>query len=391
MKLRKRIFVFALSVMMCVSLISIKEVKAEEPKATVIGETTTITERGSNAEVKYTFELPNPDDIIVCCAVYFRWDASLMTLDSVSLDNMLVGNVKTENGVSTLKSIVNDGTAGPKCGLTLKFKDVLAEPSVATEVPIALTFEDVLPDEGVEFSGYIDESYLLLEEIAMTPGKIVFAPKQTMTFDADGGTTTPATINEAAGTDIDLNALTAPTKTGYTFAGWYSGSTKYENTIKMPTGGLVLTAKWILNNYKLIFNANGGTGTMADETYNYEETKALTKNLFTRTGYTFKGWSMAAVGTAAYLDEVNYTFTATADTTVYAQWEKIAVTPETPAKPPVDLTKKPEVKSILPKTEVNSTIPKTGDISNTLGFVLLLSFAGIALVTIARKKSNKKC
>lgn len=47
----------------------------------------------------------------------------------------------------------------------------------------------------------------------------------------------------------------------------------------------------LLRNVTVTFNANGGSGTMQDENFTYSEQKALTANTFTRSGYTFKGWS----------------------------------------------------------------------------------------------------
>jgi len=74
------------------------------------------------------------------------------------------------------------------------------------------------------------------------------------------------------------------------------------------------------------FNANGGIGTMASETQNYDVASALTTNTFTQTGYTFSGWNTVANGTGtAYADDVTYTFTQ--NLTLYAQWAmKVAFT-----------------------------------------------------------------
>jgi uncharacterized repeat protein (TIGR02543 family) len=69
--------------------------------------------------------------------------------------------------------------------------------------------------------------------------------------------------------------------------------------------------------YTVTFDANGGSGTMANETEN--STTALTTNTFTRTGYTFSGWNTAANGTGtSYSDGASYAFNASV--TLYAQW-----------------------------------------------------------------------
>jgi uncharacterized repeat protein (TIGR02543 family) len=67
------------------------------------------------------------------------------------------------------------------------------------------------------------------------------------------------------------------------------------------------------------FNANGGTGSMNNQSANYNVATALTANAFTRTGYIFSGWNTAANGSGtAYANGAVYPFTANA--TLYAQW-----------------------------------------------------------------------
>jgi formylglycine-generating enzyme required for sulfatase activity len=48
--------------------------------------------------------------------------------------------------------------------------------------------------------------------------------------------------------------------------------------------------------YTVKFNANGGSGTMSDESFTCGTEKALAANAFTRTGYTFTGWATSATG-----------------------------------------------------------------------------------------------
>lgn len=70
------------------------------------------------------------------------------------------------------------------------------------------------------------------------------------------------------------------------------------------------------SNYTVTFNANGGLGTMADQSASAATN--LTANTFTRSGYTFAGWATSATGTVAYADGASYTFTSS--TTLYAVW-----------------------------------------------------------------------
>ena len=68
------------------------------------------------------------------------------------------------------------------------------------------------------------------------------------------------------------------------------------------------------------FNANGGSGTMANQTIAIGASANLTANAFTRTGYSFAGWNTVAAGSGtAFAEGASYTMGA-ADVTLYAQW-----------------------------------------------------------------------
>ena len=71
--------------------------------------------------------------------------------------------------------------------------------------------------------------------------------------------------------------------------------------------------------YTVTFNPNGGTGTMAAQTFTEGEAQPLTLNSFMRDGYSFAGWNTVSGGSGTtYTD--GQTITATADMTLYAQW-----------------------------------------------------------------------
>lgn len=65
---------------------------------------------------------------------------------------------------------------------------------------------------------------------------------QTVVFDVNGGdpATKPKDIVQVTDSTVDLSTVKAPTRTGYTFAGWYEGATKAENSFVMPAGGKTL-------------------------------------------------------------------------------------------------------------------------------------------------------
>ena len=76
--------------------------------------------------------------------------------------------------------------------------------------------------------------------------------------------------------------------------------------------------------YSVKFNANGGTGSMSNESFTYGTAKALTANAFTRTGYSFQGWATSASGAKVYNDKQsvsNLTETSGAVVNLYAVWK----------------------------------------------------------------------
>ena len=62
--------------------------------------------------------------------------------------------------------------------------------------------------------------------------------------------------------DSTYGTLPTPVRDGYTFTGWYNGSTKIESTTKVNiTATTTLTAHWTQNNYTVKIQANGATNT----------------------------------------------------------------------------------------------------------------------------------
>lgn len=79
--------------------------------------------------------------------------------------------------------------------------------------------------------------------------------------------------------------------------------------------------------FTVTFNANGGTGTMAVQTFSSKEAQALAANAFTKEGYEFVNWNTKADGNGdSYTDK--QTITLTENLTLYAQWR--STEPETP-------------------------------------------------------------
>ena len=85
------------------------------------------------------------------------------------------------------------------------------------------------------------------------------------------------------------SAPDTPVKSGYTFAGWYLGESRFDFDIEI-TGNITLTAKWTVNQYAITYDLVGGTAEGNLDTYTIE-TGAFTLKNPTKSGYTFTGWS----------------------------------------------------------------------------------------------------
>ena len=144
-----------------------------------------------------------------------------------------------------------------------------------------------------------------------------------------GNLCTTITLNPNGGTLPEFSlvagaALPIPSKTGYTFAGWYENPEFSGNPVTdIPTNStenLNFYAKWTANTYTVTFDANGGS---------VSQTSAVTvagklTSLPTPTydGYDFLGWYTQKDGG----DEVTTNTVFTKDTTIYAHWQNIPVT-----------------------------------------------------------------
>lgn len=91
--------------------------------------------------------------------------------------------------------------------------------------------------------------------------------------------------------------------------------------------------------YTVKFNANGGNGTMSDQTMSYDQEAPLTKNGFSRDGYTFTGWALTKDGSVKFTDgqKVKNLTEDQNEITLYAIWKQnespVIDTPVTPTEP----------------------------------------------------------
>lgn len=156
--------------------------------------------------------------------------------------------------------------------------------------------------------------------------------RYTISYNNNGGSSSMGGSTKDHGVAFALPANAGSmTKTGHHIIGWLlnSGSgTHYDLGGSYTTNAnATFYAEWTANTYQVAFNANGGSGSMSNETgFTYGESKALTTCSFTApTDKYFIGWNTdSGASSALYTDGQsvsNLTATDNGTVTLYAIWK----------------------------------------------------------------------
>ena len=153
----------------------------------------------------------------------------------------------------------------------------------------------------------------------------------TIDFDLDGGSlSNPFSSYNTEST----TTLPEPSKTGYTFTGWYctasNGNWKVGTTYPAGTalagmyGNVSFRATWQANTYTLTFDPQGGSVSPTtiqvtyDQPYGYHNNGVLP--IPTRTDYYFSGWCTQLGSLSQYERFATDTYTIAGDSILYAHW-----------------------------------------------------------------------
>ena len=171
----------------------------------------------------------------------------------------------------------------------------------------------------VQAGGWVDVVVLATNHLAGVWATPAWKVNQyTLEFDSAGGSDV-APITRDYGTSVKAPA--APQRKGYTFTGWAP-----EVPATMPAEDVVLTAQWTPNRYTVTFDANGGKGSMAVQSFVYDAEQLLSECAFERSAHEFLGWSLAADSDEiAFFDGenvLNLTAEAGGNVNLYAVWER---------------------------------------------------------------------
>lgn len=160
--------------------------------------------------------------------------------------------------------------------------------------------------------------------------------QHTIKYNLNGGSGTSSDQTKTYGSSLSLHG--APTRSGYSFAGWESSrnGTIYQAganyTPDYNGGSTTMTAKWTANTHTVSYNLNGGSGTFNSTNANYDSsfkipsTKPSKKKSvyagWVQDGYRFAGWKNSVDGKVYQPGD---SITIKGNTTLTAQWvEQVA-------------------------------------------------------------------
>ena len=139
----------------------------------------------------------------------------------------------------------------------------------------------------------------------------VYKKNVSVSYNANGGSGAPAAqsgikyyAKKESGSNITNPSITVtsskPSRDGYNFNSWNTSANGNGTVYKAGaayaiSANVTLYAHWTPINWTIKYDANGGTGTMADTKHTYGANIKTTANAFTKTGYSFAYWNVSRV------------------------------------------------------------------------------------------------
>ncbi|MFA6800942.1 MAG: InlB B-repeat-containing protein [Acholeplasmataceae bacterium] len=210
-------------------------------------------------------------------------------------------NVKTDLSIYAIyEPIVYDIVLHASNG---QFSNLTNELTISKDYKALIGTVETPTLPGYTFSGWYSN------ELLTTP--FTFGPSTTMpldgltlyakwvsnqysiNYDANGGSV--AVSSKTVYYDALVGVLAAPTRTGYTFNGWYNDDNQLINkdTLYQFTTSIDVTAQWTPIVYLISYTDLYGTASVNINTYDIETPTTTLNNPSNRVGYTFMGWYKA--------------------------------------------------------------------------------------------------
>lgn len=138
----------------------------------------------------------------------------------------------------------------------------------------------------------LDTNFIFIDEFKKLDDKIKI-PGNQIRYVLDGGKNSKSNPKKFSSSSQTVT-LAKPTKTNYTFSGWYANGTKVKSISAKDYPAVTLTASWTPKKFYIDYDLNGGKNSAANVTAQKLADGALKLSNPTRTGYTFKGWYTSA-------------------------------------------------------------------------------------------------
>ncbi|XUX01138.1 MAG: InlB B-repeat-containing protein [Dehalogenimonas sp.] len=218
------------------------------------------------------------------------------------------------SGDTTTNTITMDGNKTVTATFTFNSYTINFDSAGGSPVvPITQEFGTaIIPPDNPTRTGYTFDGWSPAIPATMPASNITCvaqwtAINYTISFNSQGGSTV---ANASVAFGATVTQPTDPTRTGYTFGGWFKEAactTAWNFTSDTITGNTTLYAKWTINQYTITFNSDGGSA-VSPITQDYGTAVVAPANP-TKSGYTFNGWSPAVPATMP-----------ASNTTCVAQW-----------------------------------------------------------------------
>jgi uncharacterized repeat protein (TIGR02543 family) len=202
-------------------------------------------------------------------------------------------------------------------GSTIKFEFA---PNKVTASPLST---DTVRTKNVDTATVLDQTAtynwfkrIIFQGNGASVSSLVFEGKDfVLSTDANPSSTLPSYVYRAGYNITGWNTSADGTGTAYALGAAFN----------YPAQSTNLYAQWAVAPKIVTFNANGGSGSLAQQFSATATTLTLNNNNITKAGFAFNGWNTLANGTGtAYANGASFPFSANA--TLYAQWGVAAKT-----------------------------------------------------------------
>lgn len=217
-----------------------------------------------------------------------------------------------------------------------KYVDILG--TIPTAARTGYTF-DGWYSAKYNYTLEIDGTFTAAEDVTLVAQWVPVQSVVTLNLNDTTGTKAECSVSSiTVAYDSTYSALPTPTRTGYTFNGWFTaatGGTQVTSSTKVTiTSNQTLYAHWTAKSYTLTFVLQGGTQQSGyAESYTFLADQSFNEVIGgfpipTRTGYDFRYWQWSNHTDHCWETEwgANQTYYFGQNITVYARWDAATYT-----------------------------------------------------------------